>query len=69
MYFIIKGEVAVTFPTRVGGATGTDNIVDVVTNATNLKREMTLIGGSSRGNPLSKRNTLISGALSGRHSA
>ena len=57
MFFIIKGEVAVTFPTSVekqlsGKGTG---FIDVVTNATNLKREISVVKGSQRGRTLSSR--------------
>ena len=57
MFFIIKGEVAVTFPTSVetqnsGKGTG---FIDVLTNATNMKREISVIHGSQRGRTLSSR--------------
>ena len=68
MYFIIKGEIAVTFPTAVGNKTDQPTIIDVVTTATNLKREISIVGGSNRGNQLSRRNSIRSNTMSRRGS-
>ena len=72
MYFIIKGELAVTFPTSVGTKEKKTTMIDVITNTTNLKRELSIRGGSTRSNRgsnhLSVHNSVHSAKGSSRHS-